>query len=147
MYLFLSEGNNQLPQYGSLKLFNGAGSTGALHIFVKNQFHPICDTGFGHEELNVVCRQLGFESGLQIINNSLLVLLGYSIHTCVHQSIYSSIHTCIYSFIHPCISPSVHLFIHSYIHSFHLSLDTDCLITLNQLITIPSLVLVLRNTC
>ena len=64
-------GNNEVPTYGSLKLFNGSGSAGALYVFDGTGFHPICDNGFGTNELTVACQQLGYNTGIQVVNNSL----------------------------------------------------------------------------
>lgn len=66
-------GNNEDPSYGSVKLVNGAGSAGTLSIFDGNRFNPVCDAQFGTNELEVACRQLGYNGGIQIIKNSLYV--------------------------------------------------------------------------
>lgn len=64
-------GNKEDPMYGSLRLLNAAGSYGSLHVFDGILFHPVCDSGFGWNELIVACRQLGYNRALQIVNNSL----------------------------------------------------------------------------
>ena len=53
-------GHNEVPPYGSLRLYNGAGSAGALYLFDGSVFLPVCDAGFGPEETAVACRQLGY---------------------------------------------------------------------------------------
>jgi deleted-in-malignant-brain-tumors protein 1 len=63
--------SNEYPSYGSLRLTDSSGSSGSLQVFGAQQFLPLCDTHFGVTELEVACRQLGYSSGLQIVNNSL----------------------------------------------------------------------------
>ena len=69
--LSLLTGVNEYPLYGSLKLDNPAGSYGSLHVFDGYVYHPVCDHGFGWNELTVACRQLGYTGAIQVINNSM----------------------------------------------------------------------------
>ena len=64
-------GMNDVPPYGSLRLFNGSGSAGSLHLFDGSLYIPLCDHSFSNKELAVACRQLGYEKGVQVINNTL----------------------------------------------------------------------------
>ena len=52
---------------GELRLVGGAiPSEGRLEICFNNQFGTICDDGFGREDAEVACAQLGFSrSGQQ----------------------------------------------------------------------------------
>lgn len=38
-------------------------SSGMLEIFHDNRWSPVCAKGWGRNETNVVCRQLGFSEG------------------------------------------------------------------------------------
>ncbi len=64
-------GINDVPPYGSLRLFGGSGVAGSLHLFNGSLYVPLCDHKFGPNELMVACRQLGYENGIQVINNTL----------------------------------------------------------------------------
>ena len=58
-------GHNEVPPFGSLRLYNGAGSSGSLYLFDGSVtvalFRPVCDVGFGVAEARVACRQLGYQ--------------------------------------------------------------------------------------
>jgi hypothetical protein len=45
---------------GSLRLADGSVDSGRLEIFHDGQWGTICDDGFGMEDANTACRQLGF---------------------------------------------------------------------------------------
>lgn len=70
-----SSGMIDVPPYGSLRLFKGSGPAGSLHLFNGRLFVPMCDHNFGTSELMVACRQLGYETGIQVINNTLWVCI------------------------------------------------------------------------
>ena len=46
----------------NVKIKNGI-TIGRLEYYNLNQYLPVCSNGFTHEGANVVCRQMGFESG------------------------------------------------------------------------------------
>ena len=58
-------GHSNVPPYGSLQLYNGAGSAGSLYLFdgsvTATVFRPVCDAEFGASEAQVACRQLGYQ--------------------------------------------------------------------------------------
>ena len=54
-------GQSDVPPYGSLQLYNGAGSAGSLYLFDGSVTGPVCDAGFGANEAQVACRQLGYQ--------------------------------------------------------------------------------------
>lgn len=62
-------GNGDVP-YGSLKLANSSGSSGALLIY-NESFLPLCDDGFSMAEATVACKQLGYVGVLEVVPNSL----------------------------------------------------------------------------
>ena len=48
-------------------LINGTNTSsehsGWVQIYVQGSYHPVCSSGFGDEEIGVICRQLGFSKG------------------------------------------------------------------------------------
>nr|XP_054762225.1 scavenger receptor cysteine-rich domain-containing group B protein-like [Lytechinus pictus] len=51
---------------GSVRLVDGPTELeGRVEIFYNSVWTPVCDTAFGNEEAEVVCRQLGFDAAIR----------------------------------------------------------------------------------
>ena len=57
--------------YGAVRLVGGSNSTiGRLEICINNAWGTVCNSRFGTNEALVVCRQLGFSSAGECVNNN-----------------------------------------------------------------------------
>ena len=71
IYLILCQlGSNHLPPYGSLTLRDGSGSRGTLLVFTGEFFYPVCSANFNTSEGEAACRQLGYQSLVEIKSSS-----------------------------------------------------------------------------
>ena len=69
--------NRSTAQFpGELRLVDlfstNAQGAGRLEIFLQEEWGTVCDDGFGIEEANVACKQLGYPSALRVGNVSQL---------------------------------------------------------------------------
>ena len=52
---------------GDLRLSTGRGiSNGRLQVYIGGEWGEICDTGFGMNEGDVACHQLGFKEAVSV---------------------------------------------------------------------------------
>ncbi|MCB9540417.1 MAG: scavenger receptor cysteine-rich domain-containing protein [Myxococcales bacterium] len=55
------------PAQGTLRLVGDVPGAGRVEVYTGDAFATVCDDGFGSEEAEVVCRQLGFEGAVRVL--------------------------------------------------------------------------------